>query len=316
MLVALSFPAGPAHAQFNFVVETLARYRVIPDTKKCYELISGVVEAVVANAPRKIVYEANRAMQDAGCVEQTTHIVRSGYRDAPVDLLEPTADAPDWGVASTVVRIGTIVSWDVDRNVRYARISKFTRNTGRDLAVALDFQNPPKRLILDLRDNNGGEVIAGANAAVLFAQKKGVEVAYVETSDLGRYSMYSQTRGSFAGIPTVILVNGNTASTAELFAGAVKQLSPTTTLIAGEKTFGKGTVQTYIPWPSKENPTVEILVQSGYYLAGPSDARIDLRKGGLRPDKHGQFPGCRRAYPVAEDFCYQFALRWFGAKMP
>jgi len=134
---------------------------------------------------------------------------------------------------------------DIEPGYVYIRISQFQSDTARDLdskleqLIARDGQ--PKGIILDLRSNPGGLVMAATGVADAFLEG-GLIVSTrgrVEGSDMS----FRAHPGDLAkGAPMVVLVNHGTASAAEILSGALKDHHRA--LIMGQRTFGKGVVQT------------------------------------------------------------------------
>lgn len=134
---------------------------------------------------------------------------------------------------------------DIEPGYVYIRISQFQSDTARDLdskleqLIARDGQ--PKGIILDLRSNPGGLVMAATGVADAFLDG-GLIVSTrgrVEGSDMS----FRAHPGDLAkGAPMVVLVNHGTASAAEILSGALKDHHRA--LIMGQRTFGKGVVQT------------------------------------------------------------------------
>jgi len=120
-------------------------------------------------------------------------------------------------------------------------ISRFDSETSmlaRKAAESFKQQNV-KGVILDLRGNGGGYLTAGQDVAGLWLNDK--VVVSERTNGKVVDELKSSTNALLDGIPTVLLVNGSSASASEIVAGALQDYG-TATLI-GEKTFGKGTVQ-------------------------------------------------------------------------
>jgi carboxyl-terminal processing protease len=120
-------------------------------------------------------------------------------------------------------------------------ITRFDDQTGtlaKKAAESFKRQNV-KGVVLDLRDNGGGYITAAQDVAGLWLKNKLVvsERTNGKTTD----ELTSGDDPVLAGIPTVVLVNGNTASASEIVSGALKDYGVAT--LIGEKTFGKGTVQ-------------------------------------------------------------------------
>ena len=122
--------------------------------------------------------------------------------------------------------------------IGYIRVSSFIDKTGEDFDKALqDLEKQrAKGLILDLRDNGGGLVDSAVDVADEFLDK-GV-VTYVEDRN-GKRTEYDSKYGK-TDLKTVVLVNGNSASSSEILAAALKDNGMK---LVGEKTFGKGVIQ-------------------------------------------------------------------------
>lgn len=131
-------------------------------------------------------------------------------------------------------------------DVGYVKIDTFNENTGRELYDELKRLNETslRGLVLDLRDNRGGLLSEGVAVADKFLRKGQVIVSH-----RGRASAekpYKAQRGnSGRNYPMVVLVNCDSASAAEIVAGALQDHDRA--LIVGSSTFGKGLVQTEYP---------------------------------------------------------------------
>jgi carboxyl-terminal processing protease len=161
----------------------------------------------------------------------------------------------------------------------YARISQFSETTGDDLIAALkDLRkrngSPLKGLVLDLRDNPGGVLEAAVSVSDTFLDSGVIVTAKGRTPD-SKFEMDATPGDALNGAPIVVLVNGGTASAAEIVAGALKDQHRAK--LMGRTTFGKGSVQTIIPL--SEDRAVK-LTTSLYYT--PSGVSINHR--GIDPD--------------------------------
>jgi len=135
----------------------------------------------------------------------------------------------------------------IDSDIGYVRLSEFRETTARDLDKALAKLNKKgmKALILDLRNNPGGFLDSAIDVASRFLDKGKVVVS---TKSRDRDAVGYQAGGAgkkFLDIPMVVLINGGSASGSEIVAAALRENSRAITL--GEKSFGKGSVQTIIP---------------------------------------------------------------------
>ena len=161
----------------------------------------------------------------------------------------------------------------------YARISQFSETTGDDLNAALkDLRKrngaPLKGLVLDLRDNPGGVLEAAVSVADTFLDSGVIVTAKGRTPD-SKFEMDATPGDALNGAPLVVLVNGGSASAAEIVAGALKDQHRAK--LMGRTTFGKGSVQTIIPL--SDDRAVK-LTTSLYYT--PSGVSINHR--GIAPD--------------------------------
>lgn len=170
--------------------------------------------------------------------------------------------------------------------IGYVRLSDFKDNSGRDLAKKLQvlLDQGMKAFVLDLRWNPGGLLTASKDACELFLPK-GSLVTYTKgrssvdgganKEDLRLLTEKSPVLPE--GLPVVILVNRNTASSAEIVTGSLQFHERA--LVLGEKTFGKGSVQTIIPMKNPQNTALR-LTTALYYT--PADVTIDHQ--GILPD--------------------------------
>jgi carboxyl-terminal processing protease len=161
----------------------------------------------------------------------------------------------------------------------YVRISQFSETTGDDLNAALKNLRkhsgaPLKGLVLDMRDNPGGVLEAAVSVADTFLDSGVIVTAKGRTPD-SKFEMNATPGDALNGAPIVVLVNGGSASAAEIVAGALKDQHRAK--LMGRTTFGKGSVQTIIPL--SDDRAVK-LTTSLYYT--PSGVSINHR--GIAPD--------------------------------
>ena len=163
-----------------------------------------------------------------------TNVVLTIKRDEAAEPFEVTVTRDTIHVKS--------VSWKMeDGNIAYIELTNFNQDTtdlfkriAREVVAA-----NPQGLILDLRNNSGGFLQTAIDVASLWIDRKVVlnERSQVE----GEKKYLSEGQPLFASIPTVVLVNGGTASSSEIVAGALQDYG--LARLVGEKTFGKGSVQ-------------------------------------------------------------------------
>ncbi len=167
-------------------------------------------------------------------------------------------------------------------DIGYLIISQFTERTGEEMDETLArLQNEPlKGLILDLRDNPGGELTAAVNVAKNFIPKG--PIVYIDYR-FGRDREFS-SEGHTLQLPLVVLINERSASAAEILAGAVKDTGAGT--LVGAKTFGKGVVQTVFPLDNGAG----LKLTTARYL---TPDRNDIHQIGVEPDIPVESPADR-----------------------
>lgn len=155
----------------------------------------------------------------------------------------------------------------------YIEISQFALETGNDLAEALKSLDIKKYkgIILDLRYNPGGKLESAVQAASYFIPPGPVTYIVDKNGNVDT----KNAADNYLNMPLVVLVNGESASAAEIVSGAIKDKG-TGTLI-GVKTFGKGIVQTIFPLDSGTS----VKLTTAKYL---TPNKLDIHKKGIEPD--------------------------------
>ena len=139
----------------------------------------------------------------------------------------------------------------LENDIAYIALTTFNDQATEQLREALDelMAQNPKGLILDLRNNGGGYLSTAIEVASEFIPK-GV-IMYEEYGD-GTREVYNAKRGGRATeIPLVVLVNEGTASASEIVAGAIQDHGRGK--LVGTQTYGKGSVQNWIPLSSEDS---------------------------------------------------------------
>jgi carboxyl-terminal processing protease len=136
------------------------------------------------------------------------------------------------------------VTWralDQAPSVGYIHVQGFTNRTNEEIVDAIDGLEEigVASLVLDLRNNYGGLINSAVDVASQFLRDGVVMIEKKRNADEKTYTVHSG--GIALDIPMTVLVNGNTASAAEIVAGALQdhERAP----LIGERTFGKGSVQ-------------------------------------------------------------------------
>ena len=195
-------------------------------------------------------------------------IVREG-RDSPIRIT----------IMRDVIQVTSVRSRTLEPGFGYVRISQFQNRTGenlRDAVVRLrgDAGDELRGLVLDLRNNPGGVLSAAVSVSDAFL-KEGTIVYTEGRMDEAKLKFSAKGSDILDGIPLVVLVNAGSASASEIVAGALQDHRRA--VIIGEKTFGKGSVQTILPL---DNGSALKLTTARYYT--PSGISIQAR--GIVPD--------------------------------
>jgi len=165
----------------------------------------------------------------------------------------------------------------LDGNIGYVRLLQFGEDTVEELEDALRSlkDQGAEALALDLRGNPGGLLSAAVGVSQFFL-KRGDLVVFTRGRD-GKITQSFRARPAwkFPDVPMAVLINGSSASASEIVAGALQDNRRA--VLVGEKSFGKGSVQTILP---QEGDTAIRLTTAKYYT--PSERVI--HDNGIEPD--------------------------------
>ena len=174
----------------------------------------------------------------------------------------------------------------VQDGIGYIRITQFNEPTGKDLKAALEtlVDEGLTGLVIDLRGNPGGLLTSAAEVAELFLPR-GELIVFTRGRDAStedrRFTSNGLTHYTAKDFPMVILVNGGSASASEIVAGALQDHKRA--MLVGEKTFGKGSVQSLVPLA--DDSAVK-LTTAKYYT--PSERVI--HDNGIEPNHTVEMP--------------------------
>ncbi|MEI6563211.1 MAG: S41 family peptidase [bacterium] len=166
----------------------------------------------------------------------------------------------------------------LDKDIGYIRITEFSIPTGPALRKAVEdlLAKNMKALVLDQRNNPGGLLSSSVEVSELFLPQGTLIVSTKGRGPSSRQpSAYAGGPIHFTGFPIVVLVNGGSASAAEIVSGALHDNKRA--VLVGETTFGKGSVQNIIPI---EDGTAARITTARYYT--PSGRCIHEK--GIEPD--------------------------------
>lgn len=175
----------------------------------------------------------------------------------------------------------TVYAEILEDNIGYIQVQQFYDNTDEEFIAAVkDMQSKNvKGIIVDVRDNPGGLLTSVVNMCDFIME----EGPILTTKDKnGRIiSKYDSTDEESLDIPMVVLVNGNSASASEIFAGALKDTGKAE--LVGTTTYGKGIVQSVIPL--SDGTAIKITIAKYFTPAGN-----DIHQVGVEPDYIVELP--------------------------
>lgn len=200
--------------------------------------------------------------------------------DITLTIIRDGADKPlKVTITRDVIKVKSVRTQILEPGFGYLRISHFQSRTAEDARAALqelqqDNDGRLEGLILDLRNNPGGILSAAVGVSDLFLDK-GLIVYTEGRIDDSKLRFNAKPADLLDNAPVVVLVNAGSASASEIVAGALQDHKRA--IIMGQKTFGKGSVQTVLP---VSNAAALKLTTARYYT--PSGRSIQV--SGIEPD--------------------------------
>jgi carboxyl-terminal processing protease len=175
------------------------------------------------------------------------------------------------------VVVPSVESEDLGDAIGYLRITSVSRATVDEFESKLEKLGTLQGLVLDLRGNTGGHMIAAAKLADLFVTSdtivRIVDRNEDENDSLGTRAIASPSRR--VEVPVVVLVDPSTASAAEIVSGAIAPREDV--VLVGQRTFGKGVIQRVLPLPDEN---LLKLTVGEYLLSGDRH----IHEKGIEPD--------------------------------
>ena len=229
--------------------------------------------------PGDFVAEINATSTEAMSVEEAVKQIR-GPEGTEVKLTIVREGKPQ-PLKITIIRkkieLKSVTQQILPGNVMFLTISSFNDQTipQLDQAIQVAQFKKVKGIIVDLRNNPGGFFDSSITVASEWLDPGSVVVAERGKGDGARKEFSATGTHRLLGIPTVVLVNGGSASASEIVAGALQDHGKAK--LIGEKTFGKGSVQEY-----EELPDGSALKLTIALWFTPKDRSIN--ESGIQPD--------------------------------
>ena len=188
------------------------------------------------------------------------------------------------------VNVPSVESKMLEDDIGYLRLNLFMERTETEMVSALDQlkKDHARGLVLDLRNNPGGGFDVCRTVANFFLKK---DATVVITQDRTHHERAYKAADAFPHVnwPLVVLVNEGSASASEILAGAIRDNKVGE--LVGEKTFGKGLVQTIFPMGDGS----ALRITTARYL---TPNKTDINKKGIEPDKMVKLPDTEPGDPI------------------
>jgi carboxyl-terminal processing protease len=199
--------------------------------------------------------------------------------DVTIKIVRPrTSEIQEHTITRAIIAVDSVKDAHlIDDRIGYVRITQFNNPTSADLATAVKDlrEQGMQALVLDLRNNPGGLLNSAIDVAQLFVPR-GDLIVYTQGRDGRRGQRYTaRERNPWLDFPMAILINEGSASASEIVAGALQDHRRA--ILIGEKTFGKGSVQSVLPL---DDGSALRITTAQYYT--PSERVINER--GIEPD--------------------------------
>lgn len=182
------------------------------------------------------IEEAVTKLRGTPGTEVKITIVREGVKE-PID----------YTVTREWIKLESVKSKMVDKEIGYVRLIEFSAQTNKDLDSTLkEMQDKGmKSLIVDLRNNPGGLLTSAYEVTKKFLGDEKMIVYTQGRKPEQKQEFRAEKKGSYQDLPLTVLVNKGSASGSEIVAGALQDHKRAT--IIGSQTFGKGSVQSVFP---------------------------------------------------------------------
>jgi len=282
-------------------------------------VVSPLDDAPAARAgimPGDVVVSVDDMPVDEANVEDTVNRMRGEPgTEVTLDVLrDGRGDPVRFALTRAEIHVKTVRSAYLGDGYGYIRVTSFSDSTAAELNDAAsvlrnDAEANLRGLVLDLRNNPGGVLNAAIDVADLFLDE-GLIVRGTGRIRQARFEQYAHAGDQLEQVPLTVLVNNGSASASEIVAGAIKDHDRAR--LVGERTYGKGSVQTVVPLTEGS----AIKLTTSRYLT-PSGRSINGT--GIEPDvlvrnhdPRRQYRGADSQVSVNEDRQLQEALRLIG----
>ncbi|MBI2065394.1 MAG: S41 family peptidase [Candidatus Yanofskybacteria bacterium] len=227
-------------------------------------------------------------------VEEVVNLIRGKVGTKVILTISRNGESAtrDFQLTRETIRIPSVKWQLLDGNIAYLQVYTFSQNVDPDFEKAANeiLKSSATKLILDLRNNPGGLLDSAINLAGWFLDKN--QTVTIEKFRSGMQEEFkSRGNGALRIYPTIVLINGGSASASEILAGALSDNK--SIQLVGEKSFGKGSVQelqqydggsslkvTIAKWLTPKGRSISDLgIEPNYKVEIPKDADPPAQAG-------------------------------------
>lgn len=227
----------------------------------------------------KVIAIDKKSTKGLSLVEASQYIRGKNGTKVVLKIVRESSPNPiDITITRGQVKIKSVKYTDMDDGYAYVRVTSFIENTAKDLEKILDKHVDKNKkiegLIIDLRRNPGGLLDQAIKMSDLFISE-GIIVSTMGRNKKEKEVSMASKKAKFKDFPLIVLVNEYSASASEIVSGALQDNKRA--LIAGERTFGKGSVQSVVKLP--DGSGLKLTVARYYTPKG-----ISIQAEGIKPD--------------------------------
>ncbi|MBN2419157.1 MAG: S41 family peptidase [Deltaproteobacteria bacterium] len=226
----------------------------------------------------RIIKVEDESTKDMTMLEAVKRIRGPKGTNVKLTVLREGSEKPmEFSITRDVIPLKSVRYNLLSPEIAYVRISNFQSKTAEDLSSAikdLEKDKEIKGLVLDLRNNPGGLLSQAIEVSDIFLDS-GVIVSTKGRSNAHNITASAHENSTKSDYPIIVLVNGGSASAAEIVSGALQDNKKA--LILGTRTFGKGSVQTILPL--SDGSGLRLTTARYYTPSGKS-----IQSSGITPD--------------------------------
>ena len=222
--------------EFALINDTLTIQATVP---------GGPSEKVGIKAGDKIIAVDGETISGTNLTIERVHGYLRGPKGSKVAvsiLRKGEGELLDFVITRDKIPLNSVdASYELEPGYIYVKLSRFAATSYQEIMKAiLAIDGPRKGIVLDLRGNGGGYLVAALQIVNEFLGK-GELLLYTEGRKVQRMSEYANGRGLLQNTPVVVLIDENSASASEIVSGALQDWDRG--IIIGRRSFGKGLVQ-------------------------------------------------------------------------